>query len=185
MPDELIQPAAPAARDERPPPKEKPKKKYPSGAAKKKKAYEKAEAERTNSYGEEWLGDHWKLDDGKWAKDFEAAGKPDLQNPGMDLDYTRKLQLICLRQMATTPFPTRAQHEAWRRIKEMSATVGMTSNRAQLEAKVKRLSKQLATQTQSGTITEVSGKGFKKNPEARGGMTGPRSIESDTSDKPE
>lgn len=170
MPDEIIQQAAPAARDEKDLHPLETEKKQPPGNVSRRKAKEKKEyLLRTPS--------EYRADKGEWAKDFEACGKPNLAEPGTDLDYTRKLQLTVLYQMATTAFPTIAQQAAWKRIKEISAVIGMTSNRAQLESKVKRMSEQLATQTQIGTINEVSGKGFKKNPEARGGMTGPKLIE--------
>lgn len=115
-------------------------------------------------------------DDGKWAEAFVEAGLPDLENAGTDLDYVRKLQLICLRQMACTAFPTLGQQNLWRRIKDMSATVGMTSNRAQLESKVKKLTKALEKHQQPSTIQEVKGSSIVWPSNARGGMTGPRSV---------
>ncbi len=145
-----------------------------TGAAKIRKKHEKNEAQvASRSRNRE--------DDGKWADEFKEAGTPDLENPGTDLDYTRKLQLICLRQMATTPFPTLAQMECWRRINEMSKSVGMTSNRAQLEASVKKLGKALKAQTvQAGAITIVPGHTVKKPSTARGmSPPGPRAIPPD------
>lgn len=121
-------------------------------------------------------------DDGSWAKEFEKAGEPDLENPGSDLDYVRKLQLIALRQMVTTPYATVRQRECWRHIKEMSATVGMTSNRAQLEAKVKRLEAALKARQDAGnTIVRVEkGSKIKRPPTARGQqLPGPRDIPKD------
>lgn len=120
-------------------------------------------------------------DDGRWARDFEEAGKPDLENPGTDLDYVRRLQLICLRQMATTAFPPIAQQEAWRRIKEMSAVVGMTSNRAQLEAKVRKLEAALAERKTHGSIVKTqTGASIKRPPTARGATPpGPRAVPED------
>lgn len=139
-----------------------------SGAAKRRKKHEREEAAERAASVE---------DDGKWAKDFEVAGKPDLENPGTDLDYVRKLQLIVLHQAATTPHPTKAQTATWSRIREMSAVVGMTSNRAQLEAKVRRLEKLLAEKKQdSGIVKVVPGSKVKKPPTARGQSTGPRVV---------
>ena len=118
-------------------------------------------------------------DDGKWVEDFRKAGKPDLTNPETDLDYTRKLQLIVLYQMATTPFPSRAQAAVWRSIREMSATVGMTSSRASLESTVKRLRKQLDERSQVGTVDERPVAGLAKPDTARGQRRGPRPLEPD------
>lgn len=140
--------------------------KPPSGAAIRRKAREREEAARAGE-----------PDDGKWAEEFETAGQPSLDDPGTDLDYTRRLQLIALRQMATTPFPTVAQEKCWRRIREMSAVVGMTSNRAQLEASVRRLKKQLEARQQSGSVVEVAGSSVKRPPTARGGPRGPRPVD--------
>lgn len=112
-----------------------------------------------------------------WAEEFRQAGKPDLENPDTDLDYVRRLQLVALRQMATTPFPTAAQTQCWQRIKDMSATVGMTSNRAALEAKVKRLEGQLKSRREAGGAAKVVKGSEVQRPEtARGGRTGPRSV---------
>lgn len=144
-----------------------------TGAQKQKKK-KRAMAVRVASAG----GDMPK-DDGKWAREFEEAGKPDLENPGTDLDYVRRLQLICLRQMATTAFPPIAQQDAWRRIREMSATVGMTSNRSQLEAKVKKLEAALKARMQAGAVRIEPGDARLKSPNARGVPRGPRAIPPD------
>src|SRR4051794_32232292 len=100
--------------------------KKPSGASNRRKKHESEAAANPDT----------EPDGGDWAQAFRAAGDPDLENPETDLDYTRKLQLIVLQQMATTPFPPRAQQDCWRRIREMSATLGMTSSRAALESTV-------------------------------------------------
>jgi hypothetical protein len=140
-----------------------------SGAAGRRKRREKEEA------AEEALSP----DDGAWANEFKEAGSPDLTNPGEDLDYVRKLQLIALRQMVTTPKPTPRQRECWRSLKEMSAVVGMTSNRAQLEAKVKKLEAALKARAESGNaIARVEpGSKVKRPSTARGSAPpGPRAI---------
>lgn len=148
------------------------------GAEKKRRKRERQEAEAPVALPE---------DDGKWAADFRAAGKPDLENPGTDLDYVRKLQLIALHQMATTPFPSAAQRNCWQRIREMSAVVGMTSNRAQLEAQVRRLEKALAERRQSGAIVKVQKGSVVKRPStARGAAPpGPRAVPEDATVTPE
>lgn len=143
--------------------------KPPSGAANRRKRYERLEAAAASDVP----------DDGKWARDFQKAGKPDLENPDTDLSYVRKLQMIALRQMATTPFPSIAQQGTWRRIREMSAVVGMTSNRASLEARVKKLQKSLGERQQVSTIIEVPGSSITKPDTARGGSKGPRPIPED------
>ena len=128
-------------------------------------------------------------DDCSWANEFREAGQPDLENPGTDLDYVRKLQLISLRQMATTAKPSKLQQDCWRRIREMSAVVGMTSNRAQLEAKVRKLEKLLSERQAAGSaVVEVAGSRIKRPPTARGAAPpGPRSIPPDAvaDDSPE
>jgi hypothetical protein len=146
----------------------KPKRKYPSGASKRRKAHEKVDAyvATRNAY---------RKDTGRWASEFKKAGEPDLENPGTDLSYVRKLQLIVMRQMATTPFPTIAQQEAWRRIREMSAVVGMTSKRAELESTVKRLEQELRAARPEGAVKWVEGP-VAKSPNARGAPTGPRPV---------
>jgi hypothetical protein len=121
-------------------------------------------------------------DRGEWARAFKRAGKPNLDDPGTDLDYTRKLQLIVLEQMATEPFPTPAQRETWKRIREMSAVVGMTSNRAQLESKVRKLQGALAARrdTAAGALRMEPGAKIKKPKTARGmSPPGPRAIPPD------
>lgn len=157
--------------------------KEPSGAQKRKRRYAKTDVLiATGAAGAPLPDDGDPFappnDDGKWAKDFENAGTPDLNNPGTDLDYVRKLQLIVLRQMATTPFPTVAQQNAWRRINENSRTVGMTSNRAQLEATVRRLKKALEEKRQdSGIVKVVHGSKVAKPKTARGQVPfGPRAA---------
>lgn len=152
-----------------------------SGAQKRKRKHAKAEAlvAAGASAPPPDDDDAPKRDDGAWAKEFEDAGKPDLENPGTDLDYVRRLQLICLRQMATVAFPPIAQQEAWRRIKDMSATVGMTSNRAQLEAKVKKLEAALKARTQIGAVHMEPSTNVEKPANARGMRRGPRPIPPD------
>jgi hypothetical protein len=143
-----------------------------SGAAGRRRAREKAEAAEEAA----------SPDDGAWAEEFKSAGAPDLENPGQDLDYVRKLQLIALKQMVTTPKPTPRQRECWRSLKEMSAVVGMTSNRAQLEAKVKKLEAALKQRADTGNnIARVeSGAKVKRPPTARGAAPpGPRAIPPD------
>lgn len=115
-------------------------------------------------------------DDGKWAAEFLEAGDPDLANPDTDLDYIRKLQLVVTRQMARTPFPTSAQIETWKRIKEMSAVIGLTSNKAKLEAKIRKLEGLFAQQRQAGAVRWEPGASIKKPPTARGGARGPRPL---------
>lgn len=151
-----------------------------SGAAKRKAKHEAAD------FAEQQARDAagFPQDNGKWAEDFQAAGSPDLENPETDLAYTRKLQLIVLKQMATTPFPTVAQKNTWARIREMSATVGMTSSRAALEATVKKLRKQLEERAQAATVTEVAGGSITKPPTARGGQRGPRPLPPDPPPEP-
>lgn len=121
-------------------------------------------------------------DDGDdlWAQEFSKAGKPDFDNPDTDLAYVRKLQLIVLRQMATTARPPKPQQDAWRRIREMSAVVGMTSNRAKLEADVRDLKKKLARFKDKATAlqTEPSGN-VPRPPTARGRKRGPRPLPDD------
>lgn len=159
----LPAPEAPAAKKEL------------SGAQKRKRRREREEARA------EALGTiRAKGDDHIWAKDFKKAGEPDLDNPATDLDYVRKLQLICLRQMATSPAPSLEQQNLWRRIREMSAVVGMTSKRSELEAQVKRLKKIVAEYESRGSaVTEVSGKTIQRPPTARGVKTGPRPLPDD------
>jgi hypothetical protein len=118
-------------------------------------------------------------DSGVWAEDFRKAGGPDLDNPGTDLDWTRKLQLICLHQMATTPFPTTRQQDCWQRIRAMSAVVGMTSNRAQLESKTKKLEKMLTEKSQGGGVRFEDGAKVAKSPNARGKQMTPRIVQDD------
>lgn len=117
-------------------------------------------------------------DDGdEWAEEFEEAGQIDLNNPDTDLDYVRKLQLIVLRQMAMTAHPSKAQQDTWRRIREMSAVVGMTSNRAKLEADLRALKKTLAHyQEQGGALKFAKGDELKRPPTARGRKRGPRLL---------
>lgn len=121
--------------------------------------------------------------DVSWAEDFKQAGEPDLENAGTDLDYVRKLQLICLKQVATTPNPTKAQTACWARIKEMAAVVGMTSNRAQLETKCKKLEKALSARTanaHAGIARLEPGAKVKRPSTARGAAPpGPRAIPPD------
>jgi hypothetical protein len=108
-------------------------------------------------------------DDDGWAQEFREAGNPDLENPDTDLDYVRKLQLIVLRQMASTAHPPKAQQDAWRRIREMSAVVGMTSNRAKLEADVRALKKMLSSyQARGGAINVEEGSKVLRPHTARG-----------------
>lgn len=137
-----------------------------SGAADRRRKRKKEEAERQREVNEN--------DDGIWAGEFKEAGTPDLENAGTDLDYVRKLQLIALRQMATTPFPTLKQENLWRRIREMSAVVGMTSNRSQLESRTKKLEKQLANTQQGGGVRIEAGARVKRSPNARGQKTAPK-----------
>lgn len=115
-----------------------------------------------------------------WAKEFTEAGRPDLENPDTDLAYVRKLQLICLRQMATTAQPPKEQQDAWRRIREMSAVVGMTSNRAKLEAEVRSLKKAMAHyQQQGGAMKLEKGSDVPRPSTARGRRRGPRLLPTD------
>lgn len=144
-----------------------------SGAANRRRAFAKEEGEEDERAGG---------DDGEWAKEFDQAGRPDLENAGADLDYVRKLQLICLRQMVTTPRPTSRQRECWRSLKEMSAVVGMTSNRAQLESKVKKLEAALKARADAGNaiVRSEPGSKVKRPPTARGSAPpGPRAIPPD------
>ena len=165
--------------------------KQPSGAQNRKRGHEKNERAVATQGGElqldravtadEYATGGWRRDDGAWAKAFEACGLPDLENPGTDLAYVRKLQMTCLHQMATTPFPTLAQQEHWRRVNEHSKSVGMTSNRALLEAKVKQLEAALkARQAAAGAVRIVPASSVKKPPTARGmAPPGPRAIPPD------
>jgi hypothetical protein len=116
-------------------------------------------------------------EDDSWAQEFEEAGEPDLANPDTDLDYVRKLQLIVMRQMATTARPSKPQQDAWRRIREMSAVVGMTANRAKLEAEVRSLKKMLSQyQQMGGAIKLEKGSDVPRSPTARGRRRGPRLL---------
>lgn len=130
-----------------------------SGASKRGRAYAaRAEAELAEN------------DPCLWAEDFKVAGEPDLDNPEMDLSYVRKLQMISLRQAATTPRPSLLQQAAWRRIREMAAVVGMTSNRAALEGKVKKMQTLLDQKHQSSAVREESGARIKRPTTARGAV---------------
>lgn len=167
-------------------PDDTPKRKYPSGASKRRKKYEAQDREVAalgRSQGTTQSGPTCPCDchndDGKWAEDFKAAGNPDLENPETDLAYVRKLQMICLRQMTTTPHPSVAQQNAWRRIGEMSKGCGMTSSRAALEVTVKKLRKQIETRRQGGTIIEGPVNTIVRPPNARGGARGPRPLPPD------
>lgn len=114
-----------------------------------------------------------------FAEEFQDAGELDLDDPGTDLSYVRKLQLIALRQMATTPDPPPQQQALWKRIREMSAVVGMTSNRAALESEVKRLRGLLEDQkTKLGTAKMVPGASVPLPATARdsGRSRGPRPL---------
>lgn len=118
-------------------------------------------------------------DPGDFAAAFRDAGDPDLDDPGTDLSYVRKLQLIALRQMATTQDPPPQQQALWKRIREMSAVVGMTSNRAALEAEVKRLRAVLEDQrAKLGTAKMVPGASVPLPATARdsGRSRGPRPV---------
>ncbi len=143
-------------------------KKQPSGAAGRKKKHDKNREEQIQSDAE---------DGGKWAEAFKAAGSPDLNNPDTDLDYVRKLQLIATEQMVTTPFPTYRQEQCWRRLKEMSAVVGMTSNRAALESKVRRLEAELRSTRAQGAVVIKPGAEVKRSPRARGQKTPLKPVE--------
>lgn len=118
-------------------------------------------------------------DPNDFAADFRDAGDPDLDDPGTDLSYVRKLQLIALRQMATTQDPPPQQQALWKRLREMSAVVGMTSNRAALEAEVKRLRAVLEDRkAKLGTAKMVPGASVPLPATARdsGRSRGPRSV---------
>lgn len=167
--------------------KKKGPRKQKSGAQKRRERFERDEAaaaevvERARELGIPVAGavddDEDGLGDDAWSKEFLEAGPIDLENPDTDLAYVRKLQLIVLRQMATTPHPSKAQQDAWRRIREMSAVVGMTSNRAKLEADLRSLKKQLAQyQEQSGALKVMKGSEVKRPPTARGRTRGPRAL---------
>jgi len=123
-----------------------------------------------------------------FAADFQEAGDPDLEDPGTDLSYVRKLQLIALRQMATTQDPSPQQQALWKRIREMSAVVGMTSNRAALESEVKRLRALLEDRkAKLGTAKMVTGASVALPATARhsGRARGPRPLPDDGSGPPE
>jgi hypothetical protein len=155
-----------------------------SGAQKRREKREREEAARAGVIAQAKdlgikvsAGEEPPEDDGEWAQEFEEAGDVDLENPDTDLAYVRKLQLICLRQMATTANPSRQQEAAWRRIREMSAVVGMTSNRAKLEADVKALKAALKKHEERGSAMNIgAGASIPKSPGARGQRRGPRPL---------
>ncbi len=146
-----------------------------SGAARKRR---KRELAKLDAPGE---------DTGKWALEFKRAGKPDLENPETGLLYTRKLQLIAAMQMATTPFPSAAQRECWKRIDAMSKAIGMTHSRSALENTIAKLRKQLDDRLAAGgTVVEEAGSDVPKPLTARGAPRGPRAVPlSATTDVPD
>lgn len=150
---ELIDPPADPEDDDRFDEDGSPKR--PSGAAKRKAAREKKDAELDGEVG--------------GSEDFEVLGDPDLTDPSTALEYVRRAQLIAFGQICRSKtIPTR---ERWRLIKEYGAVLGMTHNRAELEARTKKLEGLLKAKQAAGAVRFE--RGVKKPPTARGGAPAP------------
>ncbi len=116
-------------------------------------------------------------DDGRWANDFKKLGPPDYANPETGLLWVRKAQLLVAYQMVTTPFPSPAQRDCWKRFDNMSKAIGMTHSRSALENTVAKVRKQLSDrQNAGGTIVEENGSDVPKPATARGQRQVPRAL---------
>lgn len=105
-----------------------------------------------------------------WAREFEEAGQPDLDDPGAALTYVRRLQLVALRQQVTTPRPSPEQIAVWKRIEAQTKALGMTQNRVELEERVGRVEGMLETTAQSaGPVKQRSSSALHRPPTSRGG----------------
>lgn len=80
---------------------------------------------------------------------YTVLGKPPVDDPATGLKYVRQVQLVALGEIAGARL---GQLEKWRLIKDMSATIGMTHNRAALEERLKRLELSLKEQRRSGAV---------------------------------
>lgn len=105
--------------------------KQPSGAANRRAKREREDAERREFLGLPAEGD----DTG--ASAFAELGAPDLEHPESGLEYTRKVLLVSLHQIATDPGLT--SRERHRMVKETAAAIGLTHPKAAIEASFKKL----------------------------------------------
>jgi hypothetical protein len=84
------------------------------------------------------------------AVEFDDLGAPDLEAPDLGLGFVRRAQLIAFGQvLRSRRVPP---EEKWRLIDKMSATIGMTQNRGELEALAERLETTLAAARPAGAV---------------------------------
>lgn len=155
-------------------------KKPKSGAQKRREKMERSERARADLVAQaEDLGMtiEGQADELAMIAEFAAVGRPSLEDPGTDLAYTRKIQLTMLAQRTRVLRPSPELRELWRDLDKMCATIGMTHERAVLEAKVRQLEKQLtAAKERAGSVTLESGAAIDVPATARGQRRGPRSV---------
>lgn len=101
---------------------------------------------------------------------YARLGEPPVDDPATGLEYVRRVQLTALAEVARSTLP---QLEKWRLIKDMSATIGMTHNRAALEARLKKLEGKLREQRQAGAVRLEPGASVQRPPTARRGRRQP------------
>lgn len=120
------------------------------------------------------------------ADDFDALPPLDtiLEDPDLALEYGRRALLISLDQIChSRNLPTL---ERWRLIKDFTATLGMTHNRAAIESRTKKLEGALRERKANAGVVKVeSGKTVKRPATARGSAPpGPRALPDDASVTP-
>ncbi len=138
----------------------------PSGAARRKEKRLKSDAELDSETG--------------GGEAFDVLGEPDLDDPATALEYVRRAQLIAFSQICKSR--TLPQRERWRLIKELSAVVGMTSNRSALESRTAKLEKMLKAKQQAGAVRDERGP-VAKPATARGQRRPPKIVPADAPDE--
>jgi|SRR5215831_15930199 len=140
--------------------------KQPSGAQNRKRARERANAAAKPGQRD-------------WSKEFADLGEPDLEDPSSALVYARRVNLLCIRMVATSPFLTLADQARLRMLKDFIATLGMTHSRSTIEGRVKSVEAKLAgARKRTGAIKLEPANAIARPETARGrrGARGPRPL---------